>query len=89
MWHGLYIIDGRKIGELSKTLGYGTATIQRRMKLCGIEVRQRGGANTPSRIAIAVWHLDPRYVRTAQPDEVAYIIDASVHSVYRILKGDY
>jgi hypothetical protein len=59
------------------------------MRHCGIDIRQRGGANTPSRIAITIWHLDPRYVRTHDVDEIAFIVDASVHSVYRILKGDY
>jgi hypothetical protein len=86
MWEELYVKDKRTIGELAKTLGFGTATLSRRMQLCGIDKRQRGGANSPSRVAIAIAHLDQRFVRLAKPDEIAKLVDASVHSVYRILK---
>lgn len=86
MWVQFYKIEGRTIGELSKTLGYGPATVARRLQLCGVDKRQRGGANTPSRIAIAIGHLDQRFVRTARPEEIARTIGSSIHSVYRVLK---
>lgn len=86
MWVQLYTTERRTIGELSKTLGYGSATIARRLHLCGIDKRQRGGANTPPKIAIAVGHLDQRFVRLARVDEIAKLVDASVHSIYRVIK---
>lgn len=86
MWQQLYNIESRTIGELSRTLGYGTATIARRIAICGVEKRSRGGSNNPSRIVIAISHLDQRFVRLAKPDEIARLVGASVHSVYRIIK---
>jgi hypothetical protein len=84
MWQKLYTEEKRTIAELSKTLGFGTACIQRRIKLNEIETRTRGGAVAPSRIYIKLFHLDQRYVRTAEPSELAKLLGASVHSVYRL-----
>lgn len=86
MWVQLYTTEKRTIGELSKTLGFGTATIARRIDLCGVGKRSRGGATTPARIAIAVGHLDQRYVRLSRPEEIAKTIGASIHSIYRVMK---
>lgn len=86
MWFQLYVIEERKIGELAKTLGYGTATVARRIDISGVEKRKRGGSNAPSRIAINLAHLDQRMVRLTPASELAKLIGASVHSVYRLLK---
>lgn len=86
MWVQLYKEEGRTIGELSKTLGYGSATIARRLYLCGIEKRSRGGVNSPSKIAIAVAHLDQRFVRLSHPKDICKVVGVSLHSVYRVLK---
>jgi hypothetical protein len=86
MWVQLYMSEKRTIGELSKTLGYGTATIARRINLCGVDKRKRGGATSPSRIAIAVGHLDQRYVRLSRPEDIAKIVGSSIHSIYRVMK---
>jgi transposase-like protein len=86
MWHQLYAREGRTVSELAKTLGFGTATVTRRMHLCGVDRKSRGGANSPSKVAIAVEHLDPRFVTLAEPRELAELVDCSVHSIYRVLK---
>jgi hypothetical protein len=86
MWYNLYLLENRSIGELAKTLGFGTATVARRIGICGVEKRNRGGAQNPSKILISITHLDQRFVRLAQPQEIADLVGASVHSVYRILK---
>lgn len=86
MWVQIYKKENRPIGELAKTLGFGPATVARRISLCGIGKRARGGANSPSRVAISIAHLDQRYVRLARPEDIARLIGASVHSVYRVLK---
>jgi hypothetical protein len=86
MWYRLYVTEDRKIAELAKTFGFGTATIARRIGLSGVEKRSRGGALAPSKVAIAINHLDPRYVRVYPPQEIASVVGCSVHSVYRVLK---
>lgn len=86
MWNQLYIIEGRSIAELAKTIGYGSATVARRIDLCGVEKRTRGGQNNPSKLIIALNHLDQRYLRLANPEEVSLLIGSSVHSIYRLMK---
>jgi hypothetical protein len=86
MWVQLYQVEGRPIAELSKTLGFGTATLARRIALCGVEKRPRGGVNNPSKLVTALKHLDQRFVRTAQASEIASLVGCSTHSIYRILK---
>lgn len=85
MWKKLYMEDKRTISDLSKTLGYGTATIQRRIAMHITEGRRgRGGKNTPSKVQEKVFRLDQRFVALAHPEEIAKLCDCSVHSVYRI-----
>lgn len=86
MWYQMYTIEGRKIIEISKTLGYSTCCISRRMRLLKIDMRPRGGANNPSRIAAALFHLDQRFVRMSTPKELAQVINCSAHSVYTLMK---
>lgn len=86
MWVQLYKTEKRTIGELGKTLGFGSATVARRLQLCGIDKRSRGGANAPSRVAIAIAHLDQRFVRMSRPEEISQVVGTSIHSVYRVLK---
>lgn len=86
MWHQLYTIEGRTIDQLAKTLGFSTCCISRRIGLCGISKRLRGGANNPSRILATLAHLDQRFVRTSGPKELAEVIGCSPHSIYRSLQ---
>ncbi len=86
MWNQLYTVEKRPIAELSKTLGFGTATIQRRVRLNEVERKSRGGAHTPSKIYDKMFHLDQRFVRTAEVDELIVLCDASTHSIYRVRK---
>lgn len=86
MWHQFYVAEKRTIGELSRTLGFGTATIARRIGLCGVDKRSRGGVNSPSKITINIAHLDQRFVRLSKPEVIAHLVNASTHSVYRIIK---
>lgn len=84
MWDQLYVAEKRTIKELSKTIGYGTATIDRRIKLSGVTTRARGGANSPAKVYDKYFHLDQRAATLATPEEVAKLCDASIHSIYRI-----
>lgn len=84
MWNKLYVEEKRSIGDLAKHLGFGTATIQRRLEIKGIQRRKRGGANTPARTQEKIFKLDQRFLLFAHPDEIAKLCDCSVHSVYRI-----
>jgi hypothetical protein len=84
MWAQLYVKEKRPIAELAKTLGYGTATIQRRLRLADIERKRRGGPQTPSLVYNKMFHLDQRFVCLASTEEIAQLVNASPHSVYRI-----
>lgn len=84
MWDQLYSTEERSIAELAKTLGYGTATVARRIGICKVKKKGRGGANTPPRVYANMFHMDQRFVRLAHPEELAKLLDCSVHSVYRL-----
>jgi hypothetical protein len=88
MWLQLYIKERRPIAELAKTLGYGTATIARRIAVAGVMKRTRGGPNASGKTASLIGHLDQRWVRMSYPKEVAEVLGVSSHSVYRVLKEE-
>lgn len=84
MWEQLYVVEERGIGELAKTLGFGTATVQRRIKLANVERRTRGGAHSISRVYDRYFHLDQRFVALASGEEIATLCGASPHTIYRL-----
>ncbi len=86
MWQQLYGVEGRSIGELAKVMGYGTATIARRLSLCEVEKRKRGGSHNPSQVAIMLGRLDQRIVHLSTAKELAQLLGASPHSIYRVMK---
>lgn len=45
MWEGLYVNKIMSIRQLSQLLNFGSATIARRLELCGIKKKGRGGPN--------------------------------------------
>lgn len=45
MWVGIYATRKMSIRQLSDLLGFGTATIGRRLDLCGVKKKNRGGPN--------------------------------------------
>jgi hypothetical protein len=84
MWQQLYVVEKRSIAELAKTLGYGTACVQRRLRLANIDRRERGGAKVVSKLEDKLFHLDQRFVALASKEEIAALVGGSTHSVYRI-----
>lgn len=84
MWEQLYKEEGRSINDLARTLGFGTATIQRRLRLSGIERKKKGGPYAPSMVYYKLFHLDQRVVYLSEAEDLAVLCDASIHSIYRI-----
>ena len=83
MWKNLYIDRGLSVSKLAAALQVGTATVTRRMEMCGIERRERGGANGTSHHTRKLYYLDPRFVFLAPDDEVARLIGAHWSTVYK------
>lgn len=84
MWQQLYGEENRSISDLAKHLGFGTATIQRRLGIADVKMRKRGGRNMPSRVYEKLFHLDQRFLALAHPEEIAKICACSIHTVYRV-----
>jgi hypothetical protein len=83
MYHQLHL----SVNEIADKLGSGKATILRRMKMYGIEVRGRGGANNQSHKRALLHLLDQRFVRSNPSQDVAKVINAHQSTVWKYLKG--
>lgn len=86
MWYNLYTVDGNSIDNLYQRLGYATHTIRKRLKVCNIEVRSRGGSNgaTPPALNI-LFHIDQRIIWSRTIKELTELTGCSpaVISRYR------
>jgi hypothetical protein len=71
------------IAEIANRLGVGTATINRRLNLCGIEKRSRGGDNTKARLSVLLYHIDQRTVMAMPGNEFAATFGISKSRVYK------
>lgn len=83
MWEALYVAEARSISDLAKVLGFGTATVARRLQMAGVVKRGRGGRQTPARVHFKLFHLDQRYVRMSSIAELAKLCDSSFAAVYK------
>lgn len=86
MWQDLYLEQKLTIQQLSLRLGYGTHTIRRRMLLCSIDMRQRGGPRTSAYNRGKVFHLDQRCVWTMSVQELCKALNVSQDVIYRYKK---
>ena len=87
MFLDLYGRQGLSIARISQKLGYGTATIARRMACCKINRRSRGGPNNLSRQSRKLHRMDQRFVLYGPMIEVARAARAHVSTVYKYRKG--
>ena len=92
MWEELYNNQQSSIEDLHERLGFGTHTIKRRLAVCNIALRGRGGNNhsTPPRKDI-LFHLDQRVVVFSTQKELSFLTGCSpaVISTYKTLsKGE-
>lgn len=74
---------GMSISDISKRLGSGTTTIVRRLSICHITKRGKGGPNNSANQRRKLFHLDQRFVMFASLEKVAGMVRCSKSCVYK------
>ena len=71
MWEDLYINQELSIATIARILSVGSATVNRRIRLCGIPTRSRGGAKNYWPMRRNIFRYDQRLLYSLPVDEVS------------------
>lgn len=81
-----YVRKEFSIKTIASKLGAGTTTINRRLGICGITKKPKGGANNLARQKMKLYRMDQRFVMCAPLKEVAESSGAHTTTVYKYRK---
>ena len=81
-----YVKEEMSIKTISLKLGAGTTTINRRLSICGITKKPKGGANNLARQKMKLHRMDQRFVMFGSLKEVAEISGTHTTTVYKYKK---
>ncbi|KKM03109.1 hypothetical protein LCGC14_1777730 [marine sediment metagenome] len=81
-----YVREEMSIKRIALKLGAGTTTINRRLSICGITKKPKGGANNLARQKMKLHRMDQRFVMFAPLKEVAEISGTHTTTVYKYKK---
>lgn len=87
MLESFYTDDGMSVAEIASRLGAGTATIARRLTLCKVKKRSRGGSNNLMLQRRKLFHLDPRLLMYSPLDKIAEMCGGSKSTVYKFRRA--
>ena len=82
MWEDLYGKKKFTIKQLAAALGFGSATIRRRIFDLGIDLRSRGGAHPRADSKLLLLRMDPRIAFYGSITEAARIAALDKTTVY-------
>jgi len=88
MLYDLYVSQRLSVQTIASKLDTKKSTVLRRLELCNIPRRSRGGANNKSHRKELLHLLDQRFVLTAPVNEVAHVIDAHPSTVWKYVRGE-
>ena len=81
-----YVKEEMSIKTIALKLGAGTTTINRRLSICGITKKPKGGANNLARQKMKLHRMDQRLVMFAPLKRVAEISGTHTTTVYKYKK---
>ena len=81
-----YVKKEMSIKTIALKLGAGTTTINRRLSICGITKKPKGGANNLARQKMKLHRMDQRFVMFAPLKEVAESSGTHTTTVYKYRK---
>jgi transposase len=81
-----YVKREMSIKTIALKLGAGTTTINRRLSICGITKKPKGGANNLARQKMKLHRMDQRLVMFRPLKEVAEISGTHTTTVYKYRK---
>lgn len=87
MLEDFYLGEEMAVSEIGRRLGHGTATIARRLSMCGIEKRGRGGPNNTASQKRKLFHMDQRWVMMLDLGVVASMARASKSTIYKFRRS--
>ena len=87
MFEDLYLAQRISISRLALKLGAGSATVARRIRLCGIDRRPRGGANNLSKSKQRLYYMDQRLVLVRPLVKEAERLKIHPSTLYKYRRG--
>lgn len=87
MWLDLYREKEKTINQLSIAFRVGTTTINRRLKMYGVVMRPKGGANNVQGHTRRLLLIDPRLLFTLPEPRLAGMVGVHPSTVYTLKRS--